>query len=87
MRIGPTYSDLAKDEPGVFVLQSLGRERYARLSWRSVEVSERVPLHYWKMSDSAKEMETRRITAALIVKIKRVLGSAPPKIVGAEDLN
>lgn len=72
--------------PGILQLQLVGRERYARLSWRDAEVSERVPLHFWKMGDSAKEMETRRVTMALIKKMKRVYGVAPASIVGGDEI-
>ena len=87
MRLAPTPADIAKDGPGIFRLEDIGKERYAYLEWRKLQVRERVPLHFWKMNQSAKEMETRRITAALIKKLKRVFGVAPQEIVGAEDLD
>lgn len=71
--------------PGLITLDDQGAERYARLQWRDVMVFERMPLHFWKMGDSAKEMEVRRITMALIKKMKRVYGIAPDEIIGEQD--
>jgi hypothetical protein len=75
-------AEAGMDARGVIKLDSHGAERYARLYGRDVIVYERMPLHFWKMNDSAKEMETRRITMALIKKMKKVYGTAPTEIVG-----
>jgi hypothetical protein len=85
-RLPPTAADRAKDGPGKIYIQDIGRERYARLLWRNVEVSERVPLHFWKMNESAKEVEVTRVIASLIKKLKRVFGAVPDSIVGVEEL-
>ncbi len=72
--------------PGVISVDEIGKERYAHLSWRKVTVTERVPLHYWKMAEGAKEVETRRIVGKLIDKMRKYIGKAPAEIIGEQEL-